>query len=148
MGDDATLVMKPSTGFRTLGWALVAFGAIFGLSGTAAGNLPTAIVMGLFGFLFLLGGVAQATARVDCNSAELRYRTLRIVRVSASEVAAVTVKTVPGAGYRRVRIDVHRRTGRTVKLNWLQRPSTSANLAKAEADAEAIRRELGLHSPA
>jgi hypothetical protein len=104
--------------------------------------------MGLFGLVLLLGGVSQATARLDCNRGELRYRTLRIVRVSAPEVAAVTVQTVPAFGYRRVRIDVHRRTGRTVKLSALQRPSTSANLAEAEADAEAIRRELGLPSPA
>jgi hypothetical protein len=150
MNDGSSLVMKPSAGMRGFAWALAAFGAIFGLSGTAATvhSLVLAIWMGLFGLLMMLLAINGAVAKLTCDPAGLCWRTLRTVRVPASEITTVGVQTVPGFGYRRVRIDVHRQSGRRVKLTQLQRPNTPANLAKSEADAEAMRRVLGASIPA
>jgi hypothetical protein len=126
---------------------MAVFGALFALCGLAA-NLVVGIFMAIYGIGFVALGLDIAVARVTCDRTGLDYRKLfRSRRVLANEVTAVTVKSVPGGGYRRVRINIECHRQRPVKLVRLQRRDTPHNFVQSEADAQAIRQALGLKLP-
>ncbi len=140
----SVMVLRPDRTKQVGAWAFTAFGVIFGLSAVAGGDLLAEILMGLFGLLCVLSGPGAAITRLTCDPSGLRYRTLwRTTRVSASDVTAVTTRSVPGYGRKRIRIDIERQSGDALKLTALQRQETPTNLLKSEADADAIRHALG-----
>lgn len=145
---EGTLVLRPGYGSRITLWILAAFGLVFGLSALAATDPVQQTLMALFGLLCVVIGANGGIARVTCDERGLYCRRLVPVRVPSSEVVSVTVRSVAGYGYRRIRIDIDRRFGAPLRLTSLQRADTPRNLVKSEADADAIRRTLAIPHPA
>jgi len=100
------VVLRPGRGARITGCGLAAFGVIFGLSALAAKALALQMFMGLYGLFFMLVGISIIIARLTCDSTGLSYRTLRTVRVAGADVTTVTVHSIAGYAYRRLRIDI------------------------------------------
>jgi hypothetical protein len=144
MDSDARLTLRPRSSSRAAGCAFVVFGAIFGPSGLTTNHTLIAVFTGLYGLFIALIGVSIVIARLECDRTGLTYRGLRTVRFSASDVSSVSVKSIAGYAYRRLRIDVNRKNGRPLKLTRFQRGDNAKNRATAEADADAIRQALGL----
>jgi hypothetical protein len=128
-----------------MGWAIAIFGALFGLSGLAAdGDIGAAITMGTAGVIFLLCGISLVVSSVTCDRQGIRMRSLYSKYVPASDVANVEVSTTDFGYGRRVRVDIRRHAGRTLRSPALMRYDTKKSHAQAEANADAIKQVLGL----
>lgn len=144
MTQPAALVFRPAGWSRRAGWAIIVFGVLFGLIGIGTGDIGGLITVAAAGLVFALCGVSLVISSVTCDSQGIKVRSLYSTYVPAAEVTAVEVAGTNFGYGNRVRVDIRRRHGRTLKSSALMRYDTAKNRAQAEADADAIRKTLGL----
>jgi len=139
------LVLVPSTGLRLVGWvsSLCGAGALAQAARTGSAQMVVLVVIGLL----LLGlGLDVALARLVVTTRGVRVRGLFPTSASASDITAVEARATSGLNRGKVRIEIERRGGRTIKLTRLQRYANPAGWSAANTDVQAIRQALRFSS--